>query len=340
MPLTCGNRRFMSPNLEDLRPLTEAEGPFLTLLLPAPSHHADAAERFAIRCKNALKNVSDEWPADDLDALESELLALPHEAGASVIVIRSADGVIHTEFIDDPVDASVFEGPFPRLAPLIEARQRTIAHLVIEADKAGASLMAFDGGEALASEIVEGDTDVIHRGHPGGWSQRRFQQRAENTWDENADGVADAAKVLAERVEARLIAVAGPARARSMVTDALHDRVRPEQCRIESVEAGDVDGIAEEVTRLTADVAAVDAVELIDAAKESMATADDFDGDVLAALEAGRVETLLVHDDGGTTNDDRIIDRGIARALATGAKIHVVPNVAALHGGLGAILRW
>ena len=330
----------MSSSLDDLRPLTETDGPFLTMLLPAPSHHADAAERFAIRCKNALKQGSDDWPEDDLAALESELMALPHDAGASVIVIRTAGGVSHTEFIDDPVEAAVFQGAFPRLAPLIESRQRTIAHVVIEADKAGASLTAFDGGEVLASEIVEGETDIIHRGHPGGWSQRRFQQRAENTWDENADDVADAAKDLADRVDARLIAVAGPARAQSMVADALRDRVRPEACRIETIQAGDIDGIAEEVTRLTADLAATDAVELIGAAKESMATTDDFDGDVLAALTAGRVETLLVHDDGDTTADDRRVDRGIAGALSTGAAIHVVPKVAALHDGLGAVLRW
>lgn len=136
----------MRPSLEDLRPLVEADGPFLTLLLPAPSHHADAAERFSIRCENALKAVSSEWPADDLASLEADLMELPHDAGASVIVIRSAVGAAHTEFIDDPVDAAVFHGTFPRLAPLIESRQRTVAHLVIEADKAGAGLVAFDGG--------------------------------------------------------------------------------------------------------------------------------------------------------------------------------------------------
>ncbi len=329
----------MSPSLEDLRPLVEAEGPFLTLLLPAPSHHADAADRFSIQCKNALKQVGSDWPVDDLASLETHLWELPHDAGASVIVIRSAGGATHTEFIDDPVDASVFQGTFPRLAPLIESRQRTIAHLVIEADKAGASLMAFDGGDVIASEIVEGETDTIHRGHPGGWSQRRFQQRAENTWEENADDVADATRDLAERVDARLIAIAGPARARSMVTDAVRERVRAE-CRVGPIEAGDVDGIADEVTRLTADLAATDVVELIQAAKESMATADDFDGDILAAVIAGRVETLLVHDDGDTTSDDRTVDRGINGALTTGAAVHVVPKVAALHDGLAAVLRW
>ena len=168
--------------LEDLRPLAGRSGRFLTLLLPAPSHHADAAERFAIQRKTALKSVSTDWPADDLQALDDELAALPHDAGAGLIVVRSSHGDSLTEFIDDPVEAAVFEGRYPRLAPPIQSRQCTIAHVVVEADLAGANLTAFDGGDVLATGVVEGETEYIHRGHAGGWSQRRFQQRAENTW--------------------------------------------------------------------------------------------------------------------------------------------------------------
>lgn len=326
---------IMDLSLDDLRPLADQPGPFLTLLLPAPSHHADAAERFAIRCKNALRQVSDEWPTDDLIKLDRELAALPHDAGAGVIIVRSPDGGSLTEFVDDPLEPSVFEGRFPRLAPLIESRQRTIAHVVVETDLAGADVTAFDGGDVLATDVVEGDTEYIHRGHPGGWSQRRFQQRAENTWDHNADDVAATARKIAERVDARLIAVTGPDRARSMVVKSLDGA----PMSVVSISAGDPDGIAEEVTRRTADVAASDSVAAIEAAKESMATTDDFDGDVLAAVAAGRVETLLVHDD-GAAGEERLVDRCIASALSTGASVRVVPKVAVLRDGVGAIFRW
>ncbi len=77
----------MDLTLEDLRPLAGRSGRFLTLLLPAPSHLADAAERFAIERKTALKAVSTDWPADDLQALDDELAALPHDAGAGLIVV-------------------------------------------------------------------------------------------------------------------------------------------------------------------------------------------------------------------------------------------------------------
>jgi hypothetical protein len=330
----------MSSYTDDLRTLVETDGPCLTLLLPAPSHHADAAERFAVECKNALKQISGNWPGAELFALENELAALPHDVGAGVIVIHCAGGTSHIEFVDDPLSPAVFEGPLPHLAPLLESRQRTIAHVVVEADKEGASITAFDGGGLLDSEIVEGDTEYIHRGHPGGWSQRRFQQRAENTWDHNADDIAAAADELAKRVDARLVVVTGPPRARSMVVESMDNLVRHDEYTVHPIEAGDLDGIAEAVTRLTADVAATDAVAAIHRAQASTATAVGFDGDVLGALDAGRVETLLVHDDTNPASEDRHVDHCIARALATGADIVVVPNVAIIDHGVAAILRW
>ena len=66
-----------------------------------------------------------------------------------------------------------------------------------------------------------------------------------------------------------------------------------------------------------------------------MATTPGFVGDVLDAVTAGRVETLIVHDD-GTPGDERYVDRCIAAALSTGASIRVVPNVTALRDGVGA----
>ena len=313
----------MSDVLDDLRHLTDLDGPFVTLLLPAPSHHADADDRFAIQHKNALKAVADRWPVADLADLEKDLADLPHDAGAGVIVVRAADGTTLVEFVDDPLEPAAFVGSFPRLAPLIESRRRTVSHVVVEADRAGADLTAFDGGSVVETDTVEGDTEHIHRGHPGGWSQRRFQQRAETTWEENADDVAEATLELADRVDARLVAVAGPPRARTMVVAALEGAVG-RHVSVVSVEAGDPDGIAEEVTRQTATVAAADAKTAIEAAAESMGTADDFDGDVLAAIEAGRVEMLLVHDDGSTTDDDRHVDRCLRAALTGGADVHVV----------------
>ena len=227
-------------------------------------------------------------------------------------------------------------GPLPRLAPLLEARQRTIAHVVVETDLAGADITAFDGGEVVTHEQVEGDTEFIHKGHAGGWSQRRFQQRAENTWDENARDVADHVASVVKDVAARIVFVTGPTRAKSILVSLLNDRHLP----VHAIDAGDADGIADEIVRYVADVHATDTKAVLEAIGERIDHRADSSRHVESSLAKGRVETLLVHDADADAGGDRAIDRCIAAALRTDAEIRVVPKVAMLDDGVAAILRW
>ena len=333
----------MNTPTADLSPLVEHSGPFITMIIPTPSGRGDAERRFEIERKNALKSVSSAWSDDELAELDRRLASVSHGDGDAVVVVHPRGGATFYEFIETGVEAArVDEGPLPRLAPLIEARQRTIAHVVVDVDLAGADIVAFDGGTITASEAVDGETEHIHRGHFGCWSQRRFQQRAENTWEHNADDAADATVALARRTDARLIAVVGPTRARSMVADAIAER---SDIRVEQVRAGDADGAADEITRLTADVAASDTMRLIEAVREGVGTgrSSTSANHTRDALQQGRVQTLLVHDDEDAEFDPheaRLIDWAIRQALATDADVHVVPNVSLLDQGLAATLRW
>ena len=327
--------------MPDLRSLVEREGPFLTALVPARSDVAGAADRFETHIDNALRGAPDDW-ADHVAQIRTEMAQLQHDRGAAVIAIRPRGGPTFYEFIDDPVRRPALAvGPVPRLAPLLEARQRIVPHVVVETDLAGADLVAFDGGSMIASEQVDGDTEHIHRGHPGGWSQRRFQQRAENTWEDNATDVADATTRLVDQVGARLVLVAGPTRAQSMVATLLEDRLR---IPVQRLHAGDVDGIAAEVVRYVADIVATDTTEMLRTLDEQIERRATTVDEVEAALEAGRVETLLVHDDSSaapSTDDPAdVVDCCIADALLTDADIRVVPDVAVLDHGVAALLRW
>lgn len=338
----------------DLREFVSGPGPYLSIALPTPSRSDDAAHQLDIRWKNALSQVAgDDWPVAEVGELEAIGDDLHHGAGAAVIILHRRGGPTLVEFIDEPVrETMVHEDPLPRLAPLIEARQRAIAHVVVEADRAGADLTAFDGGSVLASETVEGERLHIHRGHPGGWSQRRFQQRAENTWEDNARLVAGETAELARRVDAEVVVVSGEVRARTLLVDELdgmHDV--PEVIGIES---GSPEAIADEVVRLLSDRVARrlrHVAELVrEAAGQGRASTDT--SETLAALGEGRVATLLVHDDVGVTGDvtdtvvaglpagARTVDVAIAAALRSDAEIVVVPQLAMMDGPLAALLRW
>jgi len=339
-------------DLADLRTLIDADGPFVTVALPTPSELDDAQYRLEVRWKNARREVDESrWSAADLADLDALVSALPHDGGASLVVIRAADASMLAEFLDEPIrESMVAEGPLPRLALLIEARQRAIPHLVVETDRAGADIHVFDGGRVLGAQQVEGDTEFIHRGHPGGWSQRRFQQRAENTWERNADDVASKIVDMAQRHHSELIFVAGDVRARHLVVESLPERERNITTLIE---AGSPDGVAAEVVRMLSDHWARCVRDLVERVKlrEGTGTASTDVGDVLAGLDEGRVEHLLVHDDGtddavtsvsygGVPAGARVADVAIAAALRSDAAVTVVPRVAVLDGLIAALYRW
>ena len=335
---------------DDLKTVTNESDRFVTITMPTPSNVEDAKARFELEWRNARRQLSDGWD-DELDQLDELIEGLHHGDGASLVVVHARHGSTLVEVLDEPVAATtVEEGPLPRWATVIEARQRALAHVVVEADRAGADLTVFYGTDVLATETVNGSTVHIHRGHPGGWSQRRFQQRAENTWEDNGRQVADAVATLAREVDAELIAVAGDIRAQTFILESLPAEFGDMSVRID---AGSAEGVADEVVRLLSTKVAervTAAAEIVRAGLNSGAASTDANA-IIDALGEGRVGLLLVHDDGtaeapgdsdepGSRDGARIVDRAIAGALATSAEILVVPRLAMMDGPLAASMRW
>jgi Bacterial archaeo-eukaryotic release factor family 2 len=325
----------------DLQAVTDTADWFVTITMPTPSNLPDARSRFELEWRHARAQLSDAWPADELAGLDERVSEWWHGDSAGLVVVHGLGGSTLVEAIDEPVEATVHEGPLPRCATVIEARQRTIPHVVVETDRSGADLTAFDGGSVLATETVDGETLHIHRGHPGGWSQRRFQQRAENTWEDNARQVAAAVADLAHQVGARHPTPPRDVRAQGFVLEHLPNDVADIAVKID---AGSPDGIADEIVRLLSTITA----EEVTAATERMRAGVEHDlasvdtDRVLAVLDEGRVDTLLAHDDGAPSDDGsaRAVDRAIAAALATDAEVVVVPKLAMLRGPVAATLRW
>jgi len=333
--------------LSDLKSFVASADRFLTVALPAASRRSDARERFDAEWKSARRHLSDDWSEDELSELDELVADLHHGDGEAVVLVHARNGVTLVEWLQEPiVGTTVSEGPLPTLATVIEGRQRVIAHVVVETDRAGADVTAFDGGTVLTTETIEGSTEHIHRGHFSGWSQRRFQQRAENTWERNAHEVADAVAATAREVDARLVAVSGDVRAQTFVLESLPADVADKSVKIE---AGSPAGIADEVVRLLSSIVAEWVTELVARVRDRLphGTASVDPAEVMAALGEGRVETLLVHDDGSGHAEDpvdqvepRLVDQAIAAALSTDAEILVVPHLAMMNGPLMAVMRW
>jgi hypothetical protein len=333
---------------DDLKEVTNQSDWFATIAIPAPSNLEDSQARFELEWRNARRQLSAAWDDDELDHLDELIGGRHHSDCTSLAVVHARRGATLVEPIDEPIVASrVYERPLPRWATVIESRQRMLAHVVVEADRAGADLTAFYGGDVLANQMIDGSTEHIHRGHPGGWSQRRFQQRAENTWEDNARNVADAVARLARTVDAELVAVAGDIRAQTFILGSLPVDIANMSVR---VEAGSPSGVANEVVRLLATKIGDRVTAAADIVRAGLpnGTASTDSNVIIEALRQGRVARLLVHDD-GTPGDQsvptwcdgsRLVDRAIVAALATNAEILIVPHLTIMDGPLAATMRW
>lgn len=349
-----------------------AEGPFVTCWLPALEANEDPAHRLRLEWRHARAQVPGA-PDAALEAIEALLGSeRAHQEAMSLLVVAGADGeVAGVHLADHPPAARAWCDPLPRLAPALRARQQVVPHVVVVADRAGADIEVLDHVAELVGS-VEGETTYIHRGHPGGWSQRRYQQRAENTWERNATGVAAEVDALAAAVGARLVVVTGDPRAVGFLTEHASERLRGILHHVEGAGRSDRDPFAEvadkvhrlEATLVAADLASV--LERFTAARQTSGAADGPER-TLALLSQGRIAELLVHDNpddertaafdrasrqaavdpaaitelGLTPTSGRLVDVALWAAHATGATIHLVPehgpNVPT--GSIGGLLR-
>jgi hypothetical protein len=349
-----------------------AEGPFVSCWLPALSANEDPANRLRLEWRHAQDLIPDAPDAavsaiDDL--LGSERA---HQDDSSLLLFADAAGSIAGVHLPDQPDSSrAWLDSLPRLGPVLSARQQMVPHLVVVADRAGADIEVVDHGEA-DSETVDGETLHIARSHPGGWSQRRYQQRAENTWERNAKGVADEVDALREQIHARLVVVVGDPRAVGFLIEHASERLKGVLHHIEGAGRSDQHPFAEvadDVHRLEASIVATDRVSVLERFAAAGQTEGVADGPerTLTMLSQGRVGELLVHDDpdddrramfdrtsrqvaldgeplrelGLDPEEGRLIDVALWAAHATGAAIHFVPRSGpkAPTGSLGGILR-
>ncbi len=355
--------------MEDVQQLLTATGPFASVMLNAPSAIDNADRRLEREWANARKSLTSAEMSDSLmDSLDATISELHHDGGAAVVVLQPSEGEALVEYLDDPLEHELaVVGPLPRLGPILESRQQTVAHLVVVTDRAGADIISFDSGAETDLTEVEGETEHLQRSNPGGWSQRRFQQRAENQWESNAAEVAEQVVAAAKRVDARLITVAGDVRAVTFLLEHLPEEAGRMTVKLEG-QSDDL--IAEETAREAANVVAEDKRAVMEQHREAVGqdrSPKDVSG-VLEALTNGQVQVLLVHDDpsddrmaqfdrdgiwcstvesgtetatpGAELAEGRLVDVAIRSALMSDARVQFVPKHGGPEGQLGALLRW
>ena len=329
-----------------------------TVYLPAPSGLDDAEHQFEIRQKNVSTQLKQSGASSDLiRVVKDRIHELAHDGANGYVIVATVNDGASVVDVDRRIDrVAVHVELVPALLPLIGAQRADIEHLAVLIDRTGADVLLRSGvGPAEDGEIIAGSDERVHRSHAGGWSQRRFQQIAENAWERNASEVAD--QIASDHPEVDLIICAGDERAVGFFTAAL-----PARFEVHTLEG----------SRHSEPSGFLDAADVVLRSRQASALVDHLDHwrsmessgraatgrSVLDLLAQGRVEHLLVVDDTEETQRRRagfdfeaiahvegggdvpITDAAVALAVATGADVSVVPSSPDLEDGLAAILRF
>jgi hypothetical protein len=310
-------------------------------------------------------------PPETLDRIE-EQVPDAHARGRVLGVVADASGALHVEH-GEPFRSQDLGriDPVPYVLPMIRWRQTSPPILVVLIDRTGADVFAITRGVEESREVA-GEDGPVSKVSAGGWSMRRYQERAENTWERNAENVAETLQAMARRFDPRRIAVAGDVRAATLLREALAPELQGVVVEIsgdrQRGEGGDPipDGVADLVTEIVASETQALSERLRQELGEEDLGAEGMT-DVVAALLRAQVDTLLIVDDAdddttlwvgekpaelATSAEDlraigvehpmqaRARDAIVRAALATDAGIRILDAGTDLRQGVGGLLRW
>jgi len=361
-------------NLDDLRDLVYGIEPMAAVYLAGfPPQPADTEEDLLLRRRVIAGQLhahgADQQTVDAVDAHLSRLPEYPPEL--AVIAASGQIRAAHQLPGGVPIDRACYGAP-ATIGPLLAWLRHQPAHLVVVTDRTGADITVVATGTLEArTRTVVGPDDEIERNSPGGWSQARFQRRAEDSWLHNAGAVAEAITEELAKIHGKLVLVAGDVRASQLLGDRLGRAGVPPIIRHVP------GGRSPDSSAAHRDAAVLAAVREY-AEEQDQAVKDRFfaacgphgtavkgSRATLAALTAGRVATLLVVDDpadersgwfdadGWCTGDPaeprppathrgRLVDVAIRSALLSRAEVCVLrpDNDSGLADGLAALCRY
>jgi hypothetical protein len=358
-------------NSAALRPVFEAEGPYVTVHLEVGRAAEDAPAQLDARWTTVRHKLEHEKVDEKLiTAIGERLQENTHAPGEvrRTIVGAGSEIVFDDVQIGHSQRPEVTEvGDLPDLSGWLAMEDRAIPFVLVVADREGADI---DVHRAMSRppvdrESVQGETFHITKVPQGDWAQKQFQQNAENAWHRNAAQVAEVVRSLDRRYRPRVVMVAGDVRARADIAD----QVTAPDLTVVQIESGgraagaSEDALWRDVERVLAEIDAADDQELtgrLDQARgQGSGGAHGLEA-VLDAFVQARVDQLVLDLDAAAdktvrpreheglplptsvdTSQELPADRVLVAAAAlSGAEVRLLPASLAHGGGVAALLRW
>ncbi|SED80871.1 hypothetical protein [Ruania alba] len=364
--------------------------PVLTVILDATrsegAHNDVILDRWAdLRRSCDLQGV-DEVPSTDAEAVTDALERPTWAAGPHGRVLVAASGRILLDRVlpEPPAVGRAVVADRPHAFALARVADAAVQYLLIESDRAGARLSLREASAAAADHMIEvqevdGGHEDLTKVRPGGMLARdRVDNRAEDSWERNAEAVAaEVDRIVADR-RPDLVLLTGDVRSCPLVTAALDAHARevlvevPGGSRSEGVNARAFaaavdDAVADFRARRREVVVARFRQEVGRDGEAVLGIADALDvlrrGQVAElVLDAGTVgppsrlseRTLWIGADALTlgTTPDELADLGVSDASEVRADLAIgravldqaagitITDLQDVPDGLGAVLRW
>jgi hypothetical protein len=345
----------------DDAPLTELLAGDLPVATVYFDLRATAGADASLRWRTAAAELTDQGaPPETVNALAGLVLGAPPGPGVLAAFALGTTVTLTVVLPDADVPDLARYGALPYLRPLLGWQQERPARVMAVLDRTGADISAYPAGsDEPVTTAVTGPDDEIERNAPRGMSQRRYQNRAEDSWEHNAVAVAEALARQLRRFDADILLLAGDVRALQYLRDHLpkwiHASVTVRQLSGGRADDGSTTRLAEQLTIETRRIVA----EQLEASLAEFAAHVGTGGiavrgpdETFAALAAGRVRSLLLPDSdahggrasfgpgptdvalrpeslrqaGLPTYDAPLEDVAIRAALLTGAEVRLVAD--------------
>jgi hypothetical protein len=153
--------------------------------------------------------------------------ALQHssEPNGRALFARAGEVVLDLPLARPPQRDSGLWAPLPHTAPLLELAGEDPVCVVAYVDRKGADLELRTSLGRQDAGSVTGRQWPVHRTSTVDWSERHFQLKVENTWEQNAAEVARALADCQEETHADLLVLVGDDREKRSVHDSLPARL-------------------------------------------------------------------------------------------------------------------
>jgi hypothetical protein len=335
-----------------LRRLYDEIGDYVSVYLETDKiHEKNSAEAIEIRWHDARRElVRQGTGAASLDAV-AEVVLDPDEVSPGRAVFARDGAITFTGSLDAPPRREIARrAALPHLMPLLAQHRPPIPHVRVSASRTGGEVVAIGGSGEAWRDWMAGRQWPVRKVSVGGWSQDKYQRRAEDTWAENAKELAAEVVAAADQVGARHVIVSGDVRARSLVLEHLTVPLRESAAMVDKEVSADSAAMAEAADQALSDWADRDRRRRFEDWGTHLAHDHAVQGlaQTLTALRNGQVSDVFLADNPHSTaaawvgpggadvaaTPEELLVRGVSEPVGDRADAAIVRAVASTDAGL------